>query len=147
MSSARKITIETDGASRGNPGLAGAGVIIKDDHGRRIETIQKFLGVTTNNQAEYKALIEGLRAAQRHHPDELTVRMDSELVVKQMTGQYRVRHPEMLPLYLEAMELVSQFPKVEFVHVLREKNPAADQVANMAIDSRMVRGRGAVSDG
>lgn len=147
MSPARKITIETDGASRGNPGLAGAGIIIKDDHGRRIETIQKFLGVTTNNQAEYKALIEGLRAAQRHEPEELIVRMDSELVVNQMTGKYRVRHPEMLPLYLEAMELVAQFPKVEFVHVMREKNPGADQVANMAIDSRMVRGRGAISDG
>lgn len=147
MSTPRKITIETDGASRGNPGLAGAGIIIKDEHGRRIETIQKFLGVTTNNQAEYRALIEGLRAAKRHEPDEVTVQMDSELVVKQMTGKYRVRHPEMLPLYLEAMELVSQFSSVDFVHVLREKNPGADQVANMAIDSRMVRGRGAVSDG
>lgn len=147
MSSPRKITIETDGASRGNPGLAGAGVIIKDEHGRRIETIHKFLGVTTNNQAEYRALIEGLRAAKRHDPEEITIQMDSELVVKQMTGKYRVRHPEMLPLYLEAMELASEFGKVEFVHVLREKNPGADQVANMAIDSRMVQGRGAISDG
>lgn len=146
MPSHRKITIETDGASRGNPGLAGAGIIIKDDQGRRIETIQRFLGVTTNNQAEYKALIEGLRAAKLHDPEEVTVQMDSELVVKQMKGQYRVRHPEMLPLYLEAMELVAQFAKVEFVHVMREKNPGADQVANMAIDSRMVRGRGAISD-
>jgi ribonuclease HI len=147
MPSARKITVETDGASRGNPGLAGAGIIIKDDQGRRIETIQKFLGVTTNNQAEYQALIEGLRAAKRHDPAEVIVQMDSELVVKQMTGQYRVRHPEMLPLYLEAMELVSGFPEVRFVHVMREKNPGADQVANMAIDSRMVRGRGAISEG
>lgn len=146
MPAARKLTIETDGASRGNPGLAGAGIIIKDDHGRRIETIQRFLGVTTNNQAEYRALIEGLRAAKRHDPAELTVQMDSELVVKQMTGKYRVRHPEMVPLYLEAMELVSQFEKVEFVHVLREHNPGADEVANMAIDSRMVRGRGAISE-
>jgi ribonuclease HI len=147
MPPARKITIETDGASRGNPGLAGAGIIIKDSQGRRIETIGKFLGVTTNNQAEYRALIEGLRAAKRHNPDEITVQMDSELVVKQMTGKYRVRHPEMLPLYLEATELVSEFSKVEFVHVMREKNPGADEVANMAIDSRMVRGRGAISDG
>jgi ribonuclease HI len=147
MPPARKITLETDGASRGNPGLAGAGIIIKDGQGRRIETIGKFLGVTTNNQAEYRALIEGLRAAKRHNPDEITVQMDSELVVKQMTGKYRVRHPEMLPLYLEATELVAEFPKVEFVHVMREKNPGADEVANMAIDSRMVRGRGAISDG
>jgi len=68
MSTARKITIETDGASRGNPGLAGAGIIIKDEHGRRIETIQKFLGVTTNNQAEYKALTRGVAGRQTPRP-------------------------------------------------------------------------------
>ncbi len=146
MESPRKIIVETDGASRGNPGLSGAGVIVKDERGHRIETIQKFLGVGTNNQAEYKALIEGLRAAQRHAPDEVTVQMDSELVVKQMTGQYRVRNPEIFALYSEAMELVAGFGSVKFVHVLRERNPGADRVANMAIDSRMVRGRGAVSD-
>jgi ribonuclease HI len=144
MAHPHKLIIETDGASRGNPGLAGAGVIVKDAQGRRIETIHKFLGVTTNNQAEYQALIEGLQAAIRHRAEDVTVQMDSELVVKQMTGQYRVRHPEILPLYLEASELAAQIPTVRFVHVLREKNPGADEVANMAIDSRMVRGRGAV---
>ncbi|HEX6508148.1 MAG TPA: ribonuclease HI family protein, partial [Chloroflexota bacterium] len=95
---------------------------------------------------EYRALIEGLQAAMRHDPDEVIVQMDSELVVKQMNGVYRVRHPEIVPLYLEAVQLASRLPSVQFVHVLREHNPGADEVANMAIDSRMVRGRGAVSD-
>jgi ribonuclease HI len=142
----RKLIVETDGAARGNPGLAGAGVIIKDEQGRRIETIGKYLGVTTNNQAEYRALIEGLRAVARHTPEAVTVRMDSELVVRQMIGQYRVRHPELLPLYIEATELLAALPNVTFVHVPREKNPGADQVANMAIDSRMIKGRAAMPE-
>lgn len=134
--------METDGAARGNPGLAGAGVIIKDARGHRIESLSKFLGVTTNNQAEYHALIEGLHAVSRHKPESVTVRMDSELVVKQMTGQYRVKHPELLALYIQAMEIVSSLPEVTFVHVPRERNPGADQMANVAIDSRMIKGRG-----
>jgi ribonuclease HI len=143
MSHASKhLILETDGAARGNPGLAGAGIIIKDEHGRKIETIGKFLGVTTNNQAEYRALIEGLQAVQRHGPDCVTVRMDSELVVKQMSGQYRVRHPEIVPLYLEAVEAVQGLSEVRFEHVPRERNPGADRVANFAIDSRMIKGRG-----
>ncbi|HLJ68356.1 MAG TPA: ribonuclease HI family protein [Chloroflexota bacterium] len=142
----RKLIIETDGAARGNPGFAGAGIVIKDDTGRRLQTIQRYLGVTTNNQAEYRALIDGLRAALHHRPDTVTVRMDSELVVKQMTGQYRVRHPEILPLYLEAVDAVTALPEVTFEHVSRERNREADDLANVAIDSRMVRGRGAGVD-
>lgn len=130
------LIVETDGAARGNPGLAGAGVIIKDEHGRNVETIGRFLGVTTNNQAEYHALIVGLEAVARHRPEAVTVRMDSELVVKQMNGQYRVRHPEIVPLYSRAAELASALPSVTFVHVPREQNPGADRVANVAIDSR-----------
>lgn len=137
----RRLILETDGAARGNPGLAGAGIIIKDDRERRLESIHSFLGVTTNNQAEYRALIEGLQAVSRHRPDAVTVRMDSELVVKQMNGQYRVRHPEILPLYMEAVEIASGFPEVAFVHIPRERNPGADRLANLAIDSRMLKGR------
>ncbi|GAC1443890.1 MAG: hypothetical protein NVSMB52_02720 [Chloroflexota bacterium] len=143
MPESRDLIIETDGASRGNPGLAGAGVIILNARGQRIETFQKFLGVTTNNQAEYHALIEGLRAVARHSPASVTVRMDSELVVKQMTGVYRVRHPEILPLFQQAVEAVQSLPSVKFVHVPRERNPGADQLANTAIDSRMIKGRAA----
>lgn len=139
----RKLIVETDGASRGNPGLAGAGIIIKDEKGREVESIHSFLGVTTNNQAEYRALIEGLRAVSRHRPGEVEVRMDSELVVKQMNGQYRVRHPEILPLFTEAVEIASAFPSITFRYIPREQNPGADRLANLAIDSRMIRGRGA----
>jgi ribonuclease HI len=142
----KKLIVETDGAARGNPGLAGAGIIIKDERGRRVETIGKFLGVTTNNQAEYRALIEGLLAVLRHNPESVTVRMDSELVVKQMNGQYRVRHPEILALYLEAVEAAQALPEVHFELVPRESNPGADRVANIAIDSRMIKGRGPDND-
>jgi ribonuclease HI len=142
----KKLIVETDGAARGNPGLAGAGIIIKDEKGRRVETIGKFLGVTTNNQAEYRALIEGLLAVLRHNPESVTVRMDSELVVKQMNGQYRVRHPEILALYLEAVEAAQALPEVHFELVPRERNPGADRVANIAIDSRMIKGRGPDND-
>lgn len=142
----RKLIIETDGASRGNPGLAGAGVIIKDEAGNRIRQIAEFLGSMSNNQAEYRALIIGLQAAAEYEPQSVTVRMDSELVVRQMNGVYKVRHPEMVPLYLKASELVDALPEVKIVHVPREKNPGADRVANLAIDGRMTRGRGAAPD-
>src|SRR5579864_2281779 len=100
----RRLVLETDGAARGNPGLAGAGIIIMDEKGHHLETLHEFLGVATNNQAEYRALIEGLRAVARHNPESVLVRMDSELVVKQMNGIYRVKHPQMIPLYQQAME-------------------------------------------
>lgn len=136
MSHPRHLIIETDGASRGNPGLAGTGIIIKDANGSRIETLGTFLGVATNNQAEYQALIEGLTAVARHHPESVVVRMDSELLVKQMNGQYRVKHPELIPLYLKATELAAALPNVTFVHVPREQNPGADRIANVSIDTR-----------
>jgi len=140
------LIIETDGAARGNPGLAGVGIIIKDERGRKLESIHEFLGLTTNNQAEYRGLIAGLRAAAKHEPATVTVRMDSELVVKQMNGQYRVRHPEILALYLEAVEAASALPDVRFEHVPRERNPGADRLANFAIDNRMMPSRGAPPD-
>ena len=143
MAHLRKLIIETDGAARGNPGLAGAGIIIKDETGKRIETIGKFLGVATNNQAEYQALIAGLEAVARHEPASITVRMDSELVVKQMNGEYRVRHPDLVPLYVAANELAAALPEVTFEYIPRERNPGADRLANVAIDSR---GRRSVID-
>lgn len=136
MPRAKRLIVETDGAARGNPGLAGAGIIIRDDHGREIERIGRFLGVSTNNQAEYQALIIGLEAVARHSPEAVTVRMDSELAVRQMNGQYKVRNPGIVPLYLKAAELAATLPNIQFEHVPREKNPGADLVANVAIDSR-----------
>lgn len=116
--------------------MAGAGVIITDERGHRVDTIGEFLGVATNNQAEYRALIAGLTAVAAYNPTEVIVRMDSELVVKQMNGQYRVRHPDLLPLFVRAAELAAALPSVTFVHIPRERNPGADRVANMAIESR-----------
>lgn len=132
----QKLILETDGASRGNPGLAGAGVVIRDEHGRRLETIGKFLGVTTNNQAEYQALITGLEAVEHHNPEAIEVHSDSELMVKQMNGQYRVRNPAILPLYARAMELTVALGNVTYTYVPREQNSGADTLANVAIDSR-----------
>lgn len=136
MTRHRRLIVETDGASRGNPGLAGIGIIIRDADGRTIDTIGRFLGVTTNNQAEYQALIVGLEAAKKLNPETVVVRSDSELLVKQMSGKYRVRHPEILPLFLKASELVADLPSVTFEHVIRHHNKGADEVANIAIDSR-----------
>lgn len=136
MNRNRKLILQTDGASRGNPGMAGAGIIIADENGRKIETLGKFLGVTTSNQAEYKALIAGLEATRRYNPTSVAVHSDSELMVKQMNGQYHVRNPSILPLYLKATELAGLLPEVTFQHVPRERNEQADRVANMAIDTR-----------
>jgi ribonuclease HI len=136
MSRPKRFILETDGASRGNPGLAGAAVIIKDEDGHEVDRIGKFLGRATNNQAEYQALIEGLQAVQRFQPEAVTVRMDSELVVRQMKGEYRVKAPDLIPLYSQAIELAVNLPSITFVHVPREKNAGADRLANVAIDSR-----------
>lgn len=138
-----RFIVETDGASRGNPGLAGAGVVIRDNDGNRVRQIAEFLGSMTNNQAEYRALIIGLEAVSALEPESVTVRLDSELVVKQMNGEYRVRNPEILPLFARAAELAANLPELTIVHVPRRQNFSADKVANLAIDGRMTRGRGA----
>lgn len=132
----RHLILHTDGAARGNPGMAGAGVIIKDETGRTLDRIGKFLGVTTNNQAEYQALITALEAVNRYNPSSVQVYSDSELMVKQMNGEYRVRNPQILPLYSRALELAAALPQITVTHVPRERNAEADDVANIAIDTR-----------
>ncbi|TMC85956.1 MAG: ribonuclease HI family protein [Chloroflexi bacterium] len=127
----------TDGASRGNPGPAGLGVVIEDDLGMRLRGLHRWLGVTTNNEAEYRALIEGLKAAQDWKPDRLEVYLDSKLVVEQINGGYRIKAPELLPLHKQAKELIEKFPEVKVAHVERAKNRGADHLANMAIDAHV----------
>ena len=127
----------TDGASRGNPGPAGLGVVIEDDVGMRLRGLHRWLGVTTNNEAEYRALIEGLKAAQEWKPDRLEVYLDSKLVVEQINGGYRIKAPELLPLHKQAKELIERFPEVKVAHVERAKNRGADHLANMAIDAHV----------
>jgi ribonuclease HI len=128
----------TDGAARGNPGHAGLGVVIEDEQGMRLQGLCRYIGKRTNNEAEYEALIEGLKAASEWKPDRLEIYLDSKLVVEQLKGTYRVRKPELQPLYDEAKKLLGRFddpPVIE--HVERERNKGADALANMAIDEKV----------
>jgi ribonuclease HI len=133
---ARELVLCTDGASRGNPGPAGAGAIITDEEGATLTEKAVYLGETTNNQAEYQALLIGLQEAVKLAPARLTVRMDSELIVKQLNGEYRVRNRDLQPLHDRARELMEQLTDVKVVHVPREENVDADRLANQAIDYR-----------
>jgi ribonuclease HI len=125
----------TDGASRGNPGAAGIGAVLyRSDNERLLEvgTVSQFIGHATNNVAEYKAMIEGLKLAAEHEPDQLVVRADSELLIKQLRGMYKVRNENLKPLYLEAKGLLPKGTRLE--HVPRELNSRADELANRALD-------------
>jgi ribonuclease HI len=132
----RHLVLRTDGASRGNPGPAAAGVVVEDPSGRLIARGKRVLGRMTNNQAEYRALILGLKAIQRYTPTSVTVYLDSELVVQQMTGRYRVRDASLRPLYDEAVAAANVLPEVRFVHVPRAQNHLADSLANEALDAQ-----------
>ncbi len=129
-----KAILYADGASRGNPGPAGAGAVLIDHSGRVIAELTRFLGTTTNNVAEYTGLIVGLEEARRLGVDELDVRMDSKLVVEQMSGRWRIKHPNMKPLALKAGALFATFPKRTITHVPRDQNGIADALSNRAID-------------
>jgi ribonuclease HI len=129
-----KAILYADGASRGNPGPGGAGAVLIDEHGRIIAELTKYLGVVTNNVAEYNGFIIGLEEAQRRGIDELDVRMDSKLVVEQMRGIWKIKHPNLKPLALRAGALFATFPKRTISHVPREQNGIADALSNRAID-------------
>lgn len=135
------LIVRTDGASRGNPGHAAAGVVIESPDGVVIGQGKRYLGVMTNNQAEYRALILGLKTVAHYHPSRVSVFMDSELVVKQMLGQYKVRDAALEPLWREARALAAALPGVTFSHVLRGKNARADKLANEALDEQARSGR------
>lgn len=127
----------TDGAARGNPGPASIGAVLKDTSGEIIAEISEYLGETTNNQAEYKALLAGLQKALELSIKKLEVFLDSELVVKQIRGEYKVKHPDLIPLHTETKSLIRKFPEITISHVRREKNKEADALANLALDSRL----------
>ena len=133
----KTLRLFTDGAARGNPGPAGLGISIEDADGIKLRTLHKWLGTATNNEAEYHALIEGLKAVRAWNPDRLEVRLDSDLVVQQMNGTYRVKEPRLKELHERAKGLLSEFPEVEIKHVDRELNKRADHLANMAIDDHI----------
>jgi probable phosphoglycerate mutase len=111
--------------------------VIEDDQGLRLRGLHRWLGTATNNEAEYEALIEGLKAVGEWQPDRLEVYLDSKLVVEQINGGYRVKKPELLPLHRRAKELLDGFREVVISHVEREKNRGADALANMAIDEHV----------
>jgi ribonuclease HI len=128
-----KATANVDGGSRGNPGPAGYGVHITRDDGSVVE-LRESIGVATNNVAEYNGLLAALRWAVDHEIATLLVRADSELMVKQMLGVYRVKNSGLQPLYEEAQSLVRRIGRVKFEHVRRELNQDADRLANEAMD-------------
>jgi len=126
--------IYVDGASRGNPGHAGAGALLAGPDGRPVKKLRRYLGVKTNNVAEYEALILALETASSLGVDKVRVHADSELVVKQMKGQYKVKNADLKPLHQKARGLLDSFPAHSIVHVYRDKNKDADKLANEAID-------------
>jgi len=128
------LRLYTDGAARGNPGPAGLGMVIEDDQGLRLWGGCSYVGTATNNRAEYLALITGLRKAAEWRPDRLEVYMDSQLVVEQMAGRYKVRNADLKPLHRQAVDLLRGFPRATVSYVPRERNRSADALANKAID-------------
>jgi ribonuclease HI len=135
----RVLVLRTDGASRGNPGPAAAGLVIESLNGDEIACSKHYLGILTNNQAEYRALVMGLTEISHYRPEEILVYMDSELVVRQMNGQYRVKDESLRETYNEAQLLVRQLPKVTIQHVRRGQNARADRLANEALDEQAKR--------
>ena len=124
-----------DGGSRGNPGIAGYGVHLLDEEGKTLASLSESLGIRTNNFAEYSALIDALSLAQAHQYDKIKVYADSELLVKQINGTYRVRNSDLRTLYNRAQELISRFKSFSIHHVPREQNREADRLANLAMDA------------
>jgi ribonuclease HI len=129
-----RLVIHTDGGARGNPGPAGIGVLIEDGDGNTVLEHSRYLGEATNNQAEYTALIDALEHAKERGADEVDCFLDSELVVKQLNGEYKVKDPELAKLYLKVHNLRCAFRKAVFTHIRREQNKRADRLANDAMD-------------
>lgn len=128
-----RVTAFIDGAARGNPGPAGYGVYMTTDRGEIIE-ISGFLGRTTNNVAEYAGLLEALETADAEGADEVEIVSDSELLVKQMLGVYRVKHPNLVPMHAKAKGITRRFRRFAIRHTLRAGNKDADRLANRAVD-------------
>ncbi len=137
-----KLTIQTDGGARGNPGPAGVGVVILDEKGKVLEEHAKYLGVTTNNQAEYQAVIFGLKRALELGATSVNVVTDSLLLVSQANGDYKVKNPELGRRFLEMKNLETLLGnRVHYRHVRREQNTHADKLSNDAMDEGMGKKR------
>lgn len=132
------VKIFSDGGARGNPGPAGIGAVIYGKGGEVIAKVSKYLGVSTNNQAEYKALIAALQKAKELKLLNIECYLDSELVVKQLKREYKVKNKDLAPLFLEVHNLSIAFESISYHHIPREKNKVADKLANEAMDSALV---------
>ena len=130
----KKLFLYTDGGSRGNPGPAGIGVLILDGAKKKIKDSYKYIGETTNNIAEYSALIHGLEEALSLKADEVVINMDSELIAKQLNGEYRVKDSDIKPLFEKALGILRQFKSFEIKQIDRSKNKEADKLVNKAIN-------------
>lgn len=136
----KKVTLYTDGGARGNPGPAGAGVVVVDEDGSVVKEVSEFLGTQTNNAAEYQAVILGLRTLKKLYGSavrdmEVEVVLDSELIARQLSGEYQIKEATLFPHYIAVHNMqVKDFPRVTFTHVPRDKNKAADRLANEAMD-------------
>lgn len=133
----KKLIIFTDGGARNNPGPAGVGVVIKNEAGENVATVSKYIGHGTNNQAEYTAVIEALKKVKDFGAPELNFFLDSELVVKQLNREYKVKDRDLAVLFLQIYNLSLNYKKITFTHVRREKNAEADALVNEAIDKAL----------
>jgi ribonuclease HI len=131
--------IYSDGACRGNPGPSGIGAVILNDKGKVVHEISKYIGVVTNNVAEYEALLEALDYCVKKKLSPVEILADSQLMIRQLSGQYKVKHPNMIPLHQKAKEYMVHLKVVGFTHVLREFNKRADELANAGIDNHSAR--------
>lgn len=129
-----KLISFSDGGARGNPGPAGIGAVLYNEKNELLEELSRYLGETTNNQAEYRALIMALEKAQALGATEMECYLDSELVVKQLNREYKVKNKDLAPLFLKIHNISLAFKKITFTHVPREKNSIADGLANQAMD-------------
>ncbi|MEA3398454.1 MAG: ribonuclease HI family protein [Patescibacteria group bacterium] len=132
----KKLIIFTDGGARGNPGPAGIGAVIYDNEKNILAEISEYIGTATNNQAEYKAALAGIKKAKKIGAEELEFYLDSELVVKQLNHEYKVKNKELAPLFVKIYNEILCFKKVIFKHIPREQNKAADKLANLAMDRK-----------
>ena len=135
-----KATLFADGGSRGNPGPAASGAVIFDESGEVLREVGTYLGTATNNVAEWTGLVTGLEAAIELGIDDLAVRLDSELVVRQIDGQYRVKNAALIPLHARAKVLLRKFARVDVQHVPRKQNAAADALVNHVLDAHRASG-------
>lgn len=138
------LVVYTDGGSRGNPGPAGIGAVIEENGGRILHKISEYIGEATNNQAEYQALIKALEWIKNNYDTaaKIECRLDSELVVKQLKGEYKIKNEGLKPLFSKVNNLIDDLgAEVRFSHILRDKNERADELVNIALDNYLEKNR------